>query len=224
MTPLPEQLESANSNNIQQALSQWDAAPVGHPQVDQVREYELSAMQHSEGTQQLSDSTPAAASHNQATTPTHSTLQHGSNASTDQPVFHSPNHSPQTSDQSETYSSLAHKLPSQEAALDEAFPTIRKITLVGSPDKETLHGGVSLANLLQADQTYVGNESQVLTLPECNTITSTSISFALAAAPPPIATTVRQHYLCMNRQEVMLRSPCVMWRGSSRHALASCSL
>lgn len=159
MTPLPEQLESADSNSVQQALSQWDAAPVGHQQVDQVREYELSAMQHSEGTQHLSDSTPAAAPHNQATT------RHGRTASTDQPVFHTPKHSPQTSDQSEACSSLAHKLPSQEAALDEAFPTIRKITPVGSPDKETVHGGASLANPLQSDQTHAGNKTQVLTLP-----------------------------------------------------------
>lgn len=204
MTPLPEQLESADRNNIQQALSQWDAAPVTHQQVDQVREYELSAMQHSEGTPQLSNSTPASAPHNQAASPTHSTPRHGGNASTDQPVFHSLQHSPQSSDKSETYSSLAHKLPSQEAALDEAFPTIRKITPVGSPDKETLHGSVSLANLLQPDQTYAGNKSQVQTLPECNTITSTSISFALAAAPLPHAMVVRQHYLCMNSQELML--------------------
>ena len=224
MTPLPEQLESADSNNIQQALSQWDAAPVTHQQVDQVREYELSAMQPSEGTQQLSNSTPASAPYSQAASPTHSTPRHGRNASTDQPVFHSPKHAPHSSDQAEACSSLAHKLPSQEAALDEAFPTIRKITPVGSPDKETLHGGVSLANLLQADQTYAGNKSQVQTLPECNTITSTSISFALAAAPLPNAMIVRQHYLCLNRQEVMLRCTGVMCRDSSQdkgHALVA---
>lgn len=212
MTPLPEQLESADSNNTQQALSQWDAAPAGHQQVDQVREYELSAMQHSEGTQHLSDSTPATAPHNQALTPTHSTPRHGRTASTDQPVFHSPTYSPQTSDQSEAWSSLAHKLLSQEVALGEAFPTIRKITPVGSPDNETLHGGVSLANPLQ-DQTHAGTKSQVLTLPECKTVTSTSISFALADTPFPNATIVGKCYMYINIQEMMLHTPWPLCHG-----------
>lgn len=162
VTPLPEQLEPADSS-FQQALNQWDDAPLTDQHADQVREYELSAMKHPEGTQHLSSSTPAAAPHNQATACTHSSQRHGRTAFRDQPAFHPPEGSPQPSDQSGPCSSLDHRLPSQEAALDEAFPTIRKITPVGSPEEETLHGGVSSANPLQAAQAHALNNSQVST-------------------------------------------------------------
>lgn len=165
ITPLPEQLEPADSSSFQQALNQWDDAPVKGQQTDWVREYELSAMRHSEGTQHLSSSTPADAPHHQATACTHSTQRHGRTASTDQSVFHTPEGSPQSSNRSEPRSSLDRKLLSQQAALDEAFPTIRKITPVGSPEQETLHGGVSFANSLQADQAHAPINSQVLTSP-----------------------------------------------------------
>lgn len=158
MTPLPAQLEPADSS-FQQALNQWDDAPLTDQQADRVREYELSAMKHSEGTQHLSSSTPAAGPHNQAAACTHSSQRHGRTASMDLPAFHPPEGS-QPADQSEPRSSLDHRLPSQEAALDEAFPTIRKITPVGSPEEETLHGGV---NPLQAAQAHALNNSQVLT-------------------------------------------------------------
>ena len=162
MTPLPEQLEPADSSSFQQALHQWDEAPVRDQQADRVHEYELSAMRHSEGTQHLASSKPAAAPYNQAVTCTHYPQQHARIASMDQPVFHTPEGSPQPSNESEPCSSLDHKLPNQDAALDEAFPTIRKITPVGSPEKETLHGGDSSANSLQADQAHGLSSSQVL--------------------------------------------------------------
>lgn len=162
LTPLPEQLEPADSSTFHQALNQWDA-PVGTKQAEQVREYELAAMEHAEGNQHLSNSMPAASLHNQAITSS-PIRQHAGTASLDQPVFHTPAGS-RSSDQSGPCSGLDHKLPSQEAALDEGFPAIRKITPVGSPEKETLHGVASFANPLPADQADTLLDSQVLTPP-----------------------------------------------------------
>ncbi|KAL3137819.1 hypothetical protein ABBQ38_005075 [Trebouxia sp. C0009 RCD-2024] len=161
MTPLPEQLEPADSSAFHQALNQWDA-PVDTKQAEQVREYELSAMEHAEGNQNLSNSMRPTL-YNQATTSS-PIRQHAGTASIDQPGFHSPAGS-HSSNQSEPRSALHHKLPSQEAALDEGFPAIRKITPVGSPEKETLHGGASFANPLPADQADASHDSQVPTKP-----------------------------------------------------------
>lgn len=161
MTPLPEQLEPADSSAFHQALNQWDA-PVDTKQAEQVREYELSAMEHAEGNQNLSNSMRPTL-YNQATTSS-PIRQHAGTASIDQPGFHSPAGS-HSSNQSEPRSALHHKLPSQEAALDEGFPAIRKITPVGSPEKETLHGGASFANPLPADQADASHDSQVLPSP-----------------------------------------------------------
>lgn len=159
LTPLPEQLEAADSDASHQALDQWDA-PIEAKQADQIREYELSAMQHSEGNQPFANSMPSAALHSQGTTP-NPTQRQGRTASTHQPVFCNPEGS-HSSHQSEPRSALHHKLPSQEAALDEAFPTIRKITPVGSPEKETLHGGVLYAPPVPADLAGASTDSQVL--------------------------------------------------------------
>lgn len=163
LTPLPEQLEPADSSKCQQALDHWDDAPVEAKQAHRVREYELSAMKDSDSTPQCSNSTFAAAPHNQVTAFSNSIQRHSRTASTEQPAFHTPEGS-RSCNQSQPCSALGHKLPSQEeSVLDEAFPTIRKITPVGSPETdETLHGHFSCANPLQADQAYASHDSQVI--------------------------------------------------------------
>lgn len=135
LTPLPEQLESADSASSEQALNQWNEAPPGARKAKRVREYEMAVMDHPDTTQHSPDNMPAAALLDPGESDLPTNEQHPTDPLTAQTTFYAPDGSPNTDD-SEPLSSLTHKLPSQEAALDDAFPSIRKITPVGSPDDD----------------------------------------------------------------------------------------
>lgn len=121
LTPLPEQLESADSAGSEQALNQWSNSPQGRRRARHVREYEMAVMDNPDNTPQLPDRMPAS-------TPTG---QQATDSQSSSPVFHTSSSGPNTcNDQS----SLSQRLPSQEAALNDAFPSIRKITPTGSPE------------------------------------------------------------------------------------------
>ena len=161
LTPLPEQLESADSAASQQALDRWDHSPGTSSQKDPVREYELSVMDRAEGTQHLPNNMPAAALLNQTDTPSSPSQRHARNSSVDQQDFHTPKGSPGS--QSELDSALFYKVPTQEAAVDELFPSIRKITPMGSPEDDTLHASPLLAELMADNPPHSPDtDSQVL--------------------------------------------------------------
>ena len=109
-------------------------------------------MDHPEGTHHLPNNVSAAALLNNPDVLSDSAQNHARTSSAEQPdLFHTPEGSPGSS-HSELGSALSHKLPSQEAALDEFFPSIRKITPAGSPEDETLHAGPLCADPLQPNQ------------------------------------------------------------------------
>lgn len=139
LTPLPEQLESADSAGSEQALNQWSNSPQGRRRARHVREYEMAVMDNPDNTPQLPDRMPAS-------TPTG---QQATDSQSSSPVFHTSSSGPNTcNDQS----SLSQRLPSQEAALNDAFPSIRKITPTGSPE--------DVESPLQGSYPHAGNLDQ----------------------------------------------------------------
>ena len=154
LTPLPEQLEPEDSDPSQHALQQWSEAPQSvHRQPKRVREYELSAMDHQDSTQHLSSSMPEAPSHSQGHAPspvtnqqqqTHPLAEHAS--------FHTPDNTPNSA-ASDLQPSMGHQLRSHEAILDDMFPSIRKITPIGSEDEDE-PANASQASLHSATQTH----------------------------------------------------------------------
>ncbi len=140
LTPLPEQLESADSAGSEQALNQWNNSSQGRRRARHVREYEMAVMDNPDTMPHLSDRMPASTSTGQQATDALSSL----------PVFHASSSDPNTSDDQ---SSLSQRLPSQEAALNNAFPSIRKITPTGSPE--------DVESPLQGSYPHAGNLEQV---------------------------------------------------------------
>lgn len=140
LTPLPEQLESADSAGSEQALNQWSKSPQGRRRARHVREYEMAVMDNPDTMPQLPDRMPASTSTGRQPTEPQSSS----------PVFHASSSDPNTTDDQ---SSLSQRLPSQEAALNDAFPSIRKITPTGSPE--------DVESPLQGSYPHAGSLDQV---------------------------------------------------------------
>jgi len=140
LTPLPEQLESADSAGSEQALNQWSNSPQGRRRARHVREYEMAVMDNPDTMPQLPDSMPASTSTGRQSTDPRSSS----------PVFHASSSGHNTSDDQAL---LNQRLPSQEAALNDAFPSIRKITPTGSPE--------DVESPLQGSYPHAGSLDQV---------------------------------------------------------------
>ena len=140
LSPLPEQLESADSSGSEQALHQWSNSPQGRRRARHVREYEMAVMDNPDTMPHLPDRVPASTSTGRRLTDPRSSL----------PAFHASSSDPNTSDDQ---SLLSQQLPSQEAALNDAFPSIRKITPTGSPE--------DVESPLQGLYPHTGNLDQV---------------------------------------------------------------
>lgn len=140
LTPLPEQMESADSAGSEQALNQWSGSPPGRRRPRHVREYEMAVMDNPDTMPHLPNRVPASTSTGQQFTDPRSSS----------PVFHASSSDPSTSDD---HFVLSQRLPSQEAALNDAFPSIRKITPSGSPE--------DVESPLQGSFSHVGNLDQV---------------------------------------------------------------
>ncbi|DBA93109.1 TPA: hypothetical protein ACH3X2_003427 [Trebouxia sp. C0005] len=149
LTPLPEQMESADSAGSEQALNQWSGSPPGRRRPRHVREYEMAVMDNPDTMPHLPNRVPASTSTGQQFTDPRSSS----------PVFHASSSDPSTSDD---HFVLSQRLPSQEAALNDAFPSIRKITPSGSPEdvESPLQGSFShVGNLDQASSSQPGSLS-----------------------------------------------------------------
>lgn len=117
-------------------------------------------MDHHDSKQHLSDSMPVAAVPKRGEAALPSTGQQCTDPLSEQPSFHTPEGA-SDSDDPELGASSDHKLLSQDAALDDAFPSIRKITPVGSPEDE------DAAHLQAAQQSHAhaGGQRQVSRVP-----------------------------------------------------------
>ena len=127
LIPLAEP-ESRDADGSQQGLIYWNEDPQQVRQAKQVHEHEMAFMGRPH-------SMPAATLPGSKKVASPESHQHITDSHTAQPIFQTSS-SPPESDASEQKSSLTHKLLSQEAALDDAFPSIRKITPHGSPGEE----------------------------------------------------------------------------------------